>query len=62
MKKLLLIYSYLSMTMPLWYGMILNPMRTGGYWQYSSTKKQQKAMNKLAKAIKAFTTIQIAKY
>ena len=62
MNSGLLIYSILSMTMPLWYGMILNPIKTGGYWEYRSIKKQQKAMNKLAKAIKEFTAIQMARY
>ena len=62
MNSALYIYSILSMTMPFWYGMILNPIKTGGYWEYRSIKKQQKAMNKLAKAIKEFTAIQIAKY
>ena len=62
MHSVLLIYSILSMTMPLWYGMILNPYKTGGYWQYRDVKKRQKAMNKLAVSIKEFTTQQIAKY
>tara|TARA_B110000879_G_scaffold105168_1_gene141799 strand:- start:35 stop:868 length:834 start_codon:yes stop_codon:yes gene_type:complete len=58
----LLIYSVLSISMPFWYGMLLNPIRTGGYWQYRDVKKRQEANNKLAISIKAFTALQIAKY
>ena len=58
----LLLYAFLSLSMPLWYGMILNPIRKGGYWKYISNRKRQKAMNKLAKAIKSFTSQQIANY
>jgi hypothetical protein len=58
----MLIYSVLSISMPFWYGMLLNPIRTGGYWQYRDIKKRQEANNKLAVSIKAFTALQIAKY
>ena len=46
--------------MPFWYGMLLNPIRTGGYWQYRDIKKRQEANNKLAVSIKAFTAKDVA--
>lgn len=58
----ILIYSVLSISMPFWYGMLLNPVRTGGYWEYRDLKKRQEANNKLAIIIKKFTKQQIAKY
>ena len=48
--------------MPFWYGVLLNPIKNGGYWKYRSKKKLQKEMNRLAKAIKVFTSEQIAKF
>ena len=58
----LLIYGTLSVSMPFWYGMILNPLKTGGYWEYRKNKKYQKTMNKLAIALKKFMSQQISKY
>jgi hypothetical protein len=62
LKSWLKFFGFISFTLPLWYGMILNPYKTGGYWQYRDIKKRQKANNKLAVSIKAFTALQIAKY
>jgi len=52
----------ISMFLPIWYGMILNPFKNGGYWGYRKNKKRQKSLNKLASAIKKFTTAQIASF
>ena len=44
------------------YLLFLNPSSPDGYWGYRKHKTLQKANNKLAVAIKEFTTQQIAKY
>ena len=59
---ILYIYLIIIFFMPLWYGFLLNPIRNGGYWGYRARKKQQKVMNKLAKAIKSFIELNVASY
>ena len=56
------IYLIIILFMPLWYGFLLNPIKNGGYWGYRARKKQQKVMNKLAKAIKSFIELNVASY
>jgi hypothetical protein len=58
----ILIYSVLSLSMPFWYGMLLNPIKTGGYHEYIENKKLQKENNKWAVEIKKYTATQIAKF
>tara|TARA_Y100000768_G_scaffold80176_1_gene56983 strand:+ start:125 stop:991 length:867 start_codon:yes stop_codon:yes gene_type:complete len=60
--NLLLVYFLISSSMPFWYGMILNPLKTGGYWRYRSNKAYQKSLNKLAKNIKKLLKEYITKY
>ena len=62
LKIFLKAFGYVSFALPIWYGMILNPVQSGGYWQYRDVKKRQKAMNKLARSIKHFMAQQMAKF
>ena len=58
----MIIYFQLSLWFPLWYGMILNTLKNGGYWGYMKNKNNQREMNERAKSIKVFIKQQIAKY
>jgi len=62
LKTFLKAFGYVSFALPIWYGMILNPVQSGGYWQYRDVKKRQKDMNKLARSIKHFMAQQMAKF
>ncbi|MDG2370986.1 MAG: hypothetical protein P8L83_00015 [Flavobacteriaceae bacterium] len=52
----------LSVTMPFWYGLILNPYKGGGYWRYRKVKKHQKNLNKLARSLKELMKARLAQY
>lgn len=58
----MLLYFWLSVSLPLWYGMILNPYQNGGYWGYQDVKKRQKANNNLAAELKIFMEEQVESY
>ena len=59
---LLSIYGMIALTLPFWYGMILNPKRSGGYWHYRDLKKRQGLMNEMAISIKQLTTELVKKH
>ena len=53
---------YMSLSVYFWYGMLLNPIKKGGYWGYRKDKKDQKKLNDMASSIKRYTTQQISSY
>ncbi len=62
MGSLPTIVLYMSASIYIWYGMLLNPIQKGGYWGYRKSKGNQKKLNKLARSIKEYTTAQISTY
>jgi hypothetical protein len=59
---LISLWGFTALTLPFWYGMLLNPMRDGGYWGFRARQKNQKLHNKLATSLKQLMTQQIGIY
>ena len=56
------IWSLAALTLPFWYGMIVNPKRNGGYWGYRARKKYQKLHNQMAMNLKQLMITQVKLY
>lgn len=56
------IWGITALSMPIWYGMVLNPSRNGGYWGYRARKKYQKLHNQMAVNLKQLMTTQVKLY
>ena len=52
----------ISLIMPFWYGLILNPLKGGGYWRYRQAKTHQKNVNNLARSLKKLMKLRLAEY